>query len=76
MEIQSDALEPNARVLLIDDLLATGGTLRAAIDLVRQAGASTVESFVLIELDVLNGRRVVEEGQKTVITSLIRVKDS
>ena len=54
--IHTDALGPGSRVLLIDDLLATGGTAAAAAQLVRQAGAEILEISFLIELSFLNGR--------------------
>src|SRR5277367_384500 len=51
-----DALKPGARVLLIDDLLATGGTSAAAIALIKKLGAEILEASFLIELKFLNGR--------------------
>lgn len=51
-----DALKPGARVLLIDDLLATGGTAAAAKSLVQKLGAHILEVSFLIELKFLNGR--------------------
>ena len=51
-----DALKPGARVLLIDDLLATGGTAAAAVALVKKLGAEILEASFLIELKFLNGR--------------------
>ena len=51
-----DALEPGARVLLIDDLLATGGTASAAAALVNRLGAKILEAAFLIELKFLSGR--------------------
>ncbi|HEY5041514.1 MAG TPA: adenine phosphoribosyltransferase [Verrucomicrobiae bacterium] len=51
-----DALKPGARVLLIDDLLATGGTSAAAAALVQKLGGKIVEAGFLIELKFLNGR--------------------
>ena len=51
-----DALKPGARVLLIDDLLATGGTSAAATALVQKLGGNIVEAGFLIELKFLNGR--------------------
>jgi adenine phosphoribosyltransferase len=51
-----DALKPGARVLLIDDLLATGGTSAAATALVQKLGGNIVEADFLIELKFLNGR--------------------
>ncbi|MEC8929251.1 MAG: adenine phosphoribosyltransferase [Verrucomicrobiota bacterium] len=54
--IHEDALQPGARVLLLDDLLATGGTAAAAAKLVRKVSAEIVEIGFLIELSFLNGR--------------------
>ena len=54
--IHEDALKPGARVLLLDDLLATGGTASAAVNLVQKVGAEIVEIGFLIELTFLNGR--------------------
>ena len=51
-----DALKPGARVLLIDDLLATGGTSAAAVGLMQKLGAQILETTFLIELKFLNGR--------------------
>jgi adenine phosphoribosyltransferase len=51
-----DALKPGARVLLVDDLLATGGTAAAAAQLVRKLGANILEVGFLIELSFLKGR--------------------
>jgi adenine phosphoribosyltransferase len=58
--IHADAFRPGSRVLLIDDLLATGGTAAAAVGLVRGAGARIVRAAFLIELSFLNGRRNLE----------------
>ena len=54
--IHEDALKPGARVLLLDALLATGGTAAAAAKLVSKVGAEIVEIGFLIELDFLKGR--------------------
>ena len=54
--IHEDALQPGARVLLLDDLLATGGTAAAAAKLVRKVGAEIIEIGFLIELSFLSGR--------------------
>jgi len=54
--IHVDALRPGARVLLVDDLLATGGTAAAAAQLVRKLDAQILEIGFLIELSFLNGR--------------------
>ena len=54
--IHSDAIKPGARVLLVDDLLATGGTAQAAASLLNRMGAQILEISFLIELSFLNGR--------------------
>lgn len=56
VEMHRDALEKGDRVVIIDDLLATGGTLEASCALVEELGASIHEIWVLIELGFLNGR--------------------
>lgn len=56
VEIHRDALRPGARVLVMDDLLATGGTAAAACDLVERLGSTVVEVAFLIELSFLKGR--------------------
>ena len=56
LEIHQDAFKAGQRVLIADDLLATGGTISAAVDLVRQLGGEIVELAFLIELTALNGR--------------------
>jgi adenine phosphoribosyltransferase len=56
LEIHSDAILPGQRVIIVDDLLATGGTMEATIDLVRRMGGEIVGLTVAIELDFLKGR--------------------
>ena len=56
LELHSDAVQPGDRVLIIDDVLATGGTARAAADAVDKLGAGVVGIGVIIELSFLNGR--------------------
>ena len=63
LEIHEDAIEQGQRVLIVDDLLATGGTARATVDLVRQTGGEVLGLAFLIELEALNGRsRLQDEG--------------
>jgi adenine phosphoribosyltransferase len=56
LEIQSTSLPPGSRVLLIDDVLATGGTLIAAAKLINQVGAFTIASICLLEIESLGGK--------------------
>ena len=60
LEVHTDALEKGHRVLLLDDVLATGGTMRACRDLVQSAGAELVACAFLIELSFLGGRARLE----------------
>jgi adenine phosphoribosyltransferase len=57
LEVHADALSPGQRVLMVDDLLATGGTMAACIELVRGLGAEIAATAFLIELAFLDGRR-------------------
>lgn len=61
LEIHSDALGPGQRVLLVDDLLATGGTLNACCQLISKGGAEIAGITVLIELLALRGREMVRQ---------------
>jgi adenine phosphoribosyltransferase len=56
LEMHRDAIEAGQRVLIVDDLLATGGTARATVDLVKQLGGVVEGVALLIELVALNGR--------------------
>jgi adenine phosphoribosyltransferase len=56
LEIHQDSFAPGTRVVIIDDLLATGGTIGAACQLVEQAGAIVEEAAFVVELAFLNGR--------------------
>jgi adenine phosphoribosyltransferase len=61
IEIHTDAVLSGDRVLLIDDLIATGGTAAATITLLRQAGAEVIGAAFVIDLPDLGGRRQIEE---------------
>jgi len=56
VEVQADAVHPGQRVVIVDDLLATGGTMAAGIQLLRKIGADVPAAAALIELTFLNGR--------------------
>jgi adenine phosphoribosyltransferase len=60
IEIQADAIRPGQRVIVMDDLLATGGTMAAAIGLVRKVGGEVVGAACIIELAFLGGRRKID----------------
>jgi adenine phosphoribosyltransferase len=70
VEIHEDAVEPGQRVLVIDDLLATGGTVRANVELVEKLGGKVVGIGFLIELGYLRGREAL--GDKYDIFSIIK----
>src|SRR5229473_498817 len=56
IEVQEDTISPGQRIVVVDDLVATGGTMRAAIDLVQQRGGTVAAAACIIELAFLNGR--------------------
>jgi adenine phosphoribosyltransferase len=72
IEIHQDAIEKEQNVLIIDDLLATGGTVKANVELVEKLGGKVVGLGFLIELAYLDGRKVL--GNKHDIFSLINLK--
>ncbi|MCD6526395.1 MAG: adenine phosphoribosyltransferase [Desulfuromonas sp.] len=63
LEMHEDAFLPGEQVLIADDLLATGGTVSAVVELVEELGAEVVECAFLAELDFLNGRDRLPEGK-------------
>lgn len=68
IEIQKDAIKPGQRVVVLDDLLATGGTMNAAVHLLRNAGAEVVAAANIIELSFLNGRQKLDVPVESLIT--------
>ncbi|QJE73156.1 adenine phosphoribosyltransferase [Aerophototrophica crusticola] len=68
VEIQKDAIQHGQRVVVLDDLLATGGTMAAAIHLLRIAGADVRAAAFVMELDFLEGRKRLDVP----VTSLVR----
>jgi len=71
IEIHTDAIIPGDRVLLHDDLLATGGTSAAAVKLIEKLGGEVVQISFLIELSFLNGREILKGYD---VRSLIKYK--
>jgi adenine phosphoribosyltransferase len=69
VEMHTDAVSEGERVVLVDDLLATGGTSAAAAALIRNAGADLIEAQFLIELEFLEGRKRLEP---TPVTSFLK----
>lgn len=70
LEMHSDAVEPGQKVLIVDDLLATGGTAAAVADMVKNAGGEVAGILFLIELDDLKGREKLKEYN---VISVIRL---
>jgi adenine phosphoribosyltransferase len=68
--IHADACAPGARVLLVDDLIATGGTARAAVRLLRKAGAEVIQASFVIDLPELGGADALR-GDGVPVTSLV-----
>ena len=67
LEMHRDAIDPGQRVLIVDDLLATGGTAKATVDLVKQAGGTIDGLTFLIELAALKGRDKLAGEQLRVV---------
>jgi len=72
LEIHKDAIQKGQRVLVVDDLLATGGTATAVARLVRELGGELAGMAFLVELDFLNGRKKLEGYN---VFSLLRYQD-
>ena len=67
IQIQADAISPGQRVVIVDDLLATGGTLEASVKLCEKVGGEVVGCSVVIELDFLNGRENLSAPCKSLV---------
>lgn len=61
IQIHKDAIKPGQKVVIVDDLMATGGTAKAIMEMVEEMGAEVVASAFLIELDFLNGRKALPD---------------
>ncbi len=68
VEIQKDAIKPGQRVVVLDDLLATGGTMAAAINLLRGVGAEVTGAAFIIELAFLKGREKIDVPVTTLVS--------
>ncbi|KAL8580324.1 hypothetical protein ACOMHN_039535 [Nucella lapillus] len=66
-EVQKDSIKPGQSVVIVDDLLATGGTMKAAIDLMDKAGAEVAQCLVVIELTYLKGQSKVPKPVQSLI---------
>jgi adenine phosphoribosyltransferase len=65
LEIHQDAIEPGQRVLIVDDLIATGGTARAVADIVEKMGGTVIGLAFMVELTALKGRQKLEKYKVT-----------
>jgi adenine phosphoribosyltransferase len=68
LQMHVDAINPGQRVLIVDDLLATGGTAAATVDLVRRLGGEVVGCVFMVELGFLEGRKRLDVPVKALIT--------
>lgn len=68
MEMHEDAIAPGEQVLVVDDLIATGGTVEAAIKLIERAGGVVIGTSFVIDLPELGGRQRIEAMGKSVLT--------
>ena len=72
IEIHKDAIRPGDKVLIVDDLLATGGTINACIKLINTAGGVVKGLSFIIELTQLNGREILSSANTDKIHSIIK----
>ena len=69
IEVHKEDIKPGERVVLVDDLLATGGTMKAAAELVEKLGANVVKMVFLLELNGLNGRKKLKGYDVSAVVS-------
>jgi adenine phosphoribosyltransferase len=69
-ELQTNALEQGSNVLIVDDLLATGGTMKAAEQLITMSGSRVAGYFVVFEIEGLNGKEKLGESSQNLITMI------
>ena len=67
IEMHKDSIKPGDKVLVVDDLIATGGTIQAGINLIEKLGGEVVATVVLMELAGLNGREKISSPLLSVI---------
>ncbi|MEF9959054.1 MAG: adenine phosphoribosyltransferase [Niameybacter sp.] len=68
IELHIDAIQPGQKVIIVDDLLATGGTTKAIVELIEKLGGEVVKIVYLIELEELNGREIL--GGQNIVSLL------
>ena len=68
VEIHTDAIKPGARVLLVDDLVATGGTMLAGVELIRKLGCKVIEAAAILEFTDLDGGKKIRESGAPLFT--------
>ena len=68
VEIHTDAIKPGARVLLVDDLVATGGTMLAGVGLIRKLGGEVIETAAILEFTDLDGGKKIRESGAPLFT--------
>lgn len=68
VEIHTDAIKPGARVLLVDDLVATGGTMLAGVELIHKLGGEVIEAAAILEFTDLDGGKKIRESGAPLFT--------
>ncbi|RKX96696.1 MAG: adenine phosphoribosyltransferase [Spirochaetes bacterium] len=72
LEMHEDAIKQGENILVVDDLLATGGTMGAIIELVKKLGGNIIEAAFIVELEPLNGRKKIDAP----VFSLVKYQDA